>query len=320
LLKLVVFGNGLSILTGLLLLIPSSLWPADVFAAPSEKRPAWKSRLEVISIKTGKREIVYETGDHIEAPNWSRDGKTFVFNSGGRIYTLPRRGGTPVLLDTGSATRCNNDHGLSPDGRELVVSHEPAADSLIYILPATGGTPRQVTALGPSYWHGWSPDGKTLAYCARRDDNYDIYTIAADGEMSAAEKRLTTAPGLDDGPDYSPDGRTIFFNSVRTGHMRIWKMNTDGSDQEQVTFDDAYGDWFPHPSPDGKWLVFLSYDKDVEGHPPDKDVALRLMPLKGGKPRVLTRLFGGQGTINVPSWSPDSRSVAFVSYRRLSEY
>jgi TolB protein len=307
------------ILTGLTGLVPSLLWPQDAAAPPGPAGPTWQSRLEVISIKTGEREIVYETSDHIEAPNWSRDGRTFLFNSHGHIYTLPRSGGKPEPLETGSATRCNNDHGLSPDGRWLVVSHEPEADSLIYILPSKGGTPRQVTALGPSYWHGWSPDGKTLAYCARRDGNYDIYTIAADGENSTAEKRLTTAPGLDDGPDYSPDGRTIYFNSVRSGHMRIWKMTTDGSDQRPLTFDEAYGDWFPHPSPDGKWLVFLSYDKDVEGHPPEKDVALRVMSSKGGKPRVLARLFGGQGTINVPSWSPDSRYVAFVSYRRPSE-
>jgi TolB protein len=288
------------------------LAPVWLGAQPSQE-PA-KSRLEVIAIATGVRTVVYETADHIEAPNWSRDGKTFVFNKGGRLYTLPRAGGQPRLLDTGMAVHCNNDHGLSPDGKSLVVSHEQDGQSLIYVLPARGGTPRQVTALGPSYWHGWSPDGKTLAYCARRGDNYDIYTISASETSSAKEKRLTEAPGLDDGPDYSPDGKTIFFNSVRTGHMRIWKMRPDGSDQQQVTFDEPYGDWFAHPSPDGKWIVFLSFDKDVEGHPPNKDVVLRIMPIAGGTPRVLAKLFGGQGTINVPSWSPDSKQVAFVSY------
>jgi Tol biopolymer transport system component len=296
----------------LLLMGVTGLWPSGARGGEAD----WKSRLEVIEVATGKREVVYETRDHIEAPNWSRDGKAFLFNSDGRIYSLPRRGGTPTLVDTGTATHCNNDHGLSPDGRSLVVSDQTEGESRLYVLPASGGTPRLVTAAAPSYWHGWSPDGKTLAYCARRGDDYDIYTIAADATKSSDEKRLTTATGLDDGPDYSPDGRTIFFNSVRTGHMRIWKMNADGEGETQVTFDEAYGDWFAHPSPNGRWLVFLSYDKDVEGHPPDKDVALRLMPMKGGKPRVLTTLFGGQGTINVPSWSPDSRYVAFVSYRR----
>ena len=281
---------------------------------PVEKR-VLESRLEVLSIATGEREVVYTTRDHIEAPNWSRDGRSFLFNQGGRLYSLPREGGRPVPVNTGSAGRLNNDHGLSPEGQHLAISHSPGSDSLIYLLPASGGEPRQVTALGPSYWHGWSPDGKTLAYCARRNGEFDVYTISADAEKSTEERRLTTAPGLDDGPDYAPDGETIYFNSVRTGQMRIWRMNPDGSDQRQLTFGEAWADWFPHPSPDGKWLAFVSFDKSVEGHPPNKDVALRLMPAAGGEPRVLARLFGGQGTINVPSWSPDSTSFAFVSYR-----
>lgn len=274
-----------------------------------------ESSLEVISIDTGEREVVYSTKGHFEAPNWTGDGKKFLFNSGGKLYALPREGGQPKLVNTGAAARLNNDHGLSPDGKRLAISHSPENDSIIYVLPATGGEPRRVTALGPSYWHGWSPDGKTLAYCARRNGEYDVYTISADAENSTQETRLTTATGLDDGPDYSPDGRFIYFNSDRTGPMRLWRMKADGSDQQPITSDEAYGDWFPHPSPDGKWLVFVSFDKSVKGHPPNKDVALRIMPAAGGAPRVLTQLFGGQGTINVPSWSPDSRSVAFVSYR-----
>jgi Tol biopolymer transport system component len=274
-----------------------------------------ESSLEVLDIETGERHTVYITRDHIEAPNWSRDGKTFLFNSHGRLYELPREGGTPHPVDTGTARRLNNDHGLSPDGRWLAISDQTEGPSLISVLPAAGGEPRLVTARGPSYWHGWSPDGKTLVYCAERGGEYDVYAIAADAEKSAEERRLTTAPGLDDGPDFSPDGKTIFFNSVRTGQMRIWRMNADGSDQTQVTFDKQYGDWFPHPSPDGKWIVFLSFDVSVEGHPANKEVRLRLMPLSGGAARDIAQLFGGQGTINVPSWSPDSREVAFVSYR-----
>jgi Tol biopolymer transport system component len=169
-----------------------------------------------------------------------------------------------------------------------------------------------VTSEGPSYWHGWSPDGKLLAYCGKRGDNFDIYTIPTEG---GKETRLTDAEGLDDGPDYTPDGQFIYFNSERTGLMKIWRMRSDGAHQEQVTTDTDYADWFPHPSPDGKMLVFLSFDKSVKGHPADKDVVLRIMPLAGGKPKILATLFGGQGTINVPSWSPDSKSLAFVSYR-----
>jgi Tol biopolymer transport system component len=185
---------------------------------------------------------------------------------------------------------------------------------LIYVLPSEGGKPRRVTQLGPSYWHGWSPDGKTLAYCAERGGEYDVYTISVDG---GEETRLTTATGLDDGPDYSADGQYIYFNSVRTGKMEIWRMKTDGSEQEQITSDE-YNNWFPHPSPDGKWIAFLSYEPDVAGHPPNKDVMLRIMPAGGGEIEVLAKLFGGQGTINVPSWSPDSANLAFVSYRLVN--
>jgi Tol biopolymer transport system component len=275
-----------------------------------------ESSLEIISVETGQRWIVYRSGTHFEAPNWSKDGKYLLFNSKGGLYTIPVSGGKPVQLNTGFADQCNNDHGFSPDGKLLAISHHHEGKSLIYILPAAGGTPQQVTELGPSYWHGWSPDGKTLAYCAERNGNYDIYTIPVEGGQ---ETRLTNAEGLDDGPDYSGDGRYIYFNSERTGAMKIWRMDSNGKNQIQITNDDQYADWFAHPSGDGKLIVFLSYDKDVKGHPPNKDVALRIMSFSGEKPRVLARLFGGQGTINVPSWSPDNKYIAFVSYHLVGK-
>ena len=283
------------------------------FKKEDERDRPVESRLEIISADGNERRIVYRAEKRFEAPNWSRDGKYLLFNGGGKLYTLPVEGGEPRLLDTGEATRCNNDHGFSPDGQWIAISNSPGEDSMIYVLPAVGGTPRRVTERGPSYWHGWSPDGKTLAYCAERNGNFDIYTIPVEG---GEERRLTDAPGLDDGPDYSPDGQYIYFNSERTGWMQIWRMDADGSGQEQVTSDD-YSNWFAHPSPDGKWLVFVSFDKHVKGHPPNKDVMLRLMPAAGGQPHVLVKLFGGQGTMNVPSWSPDSKHLAFVSYRLL---
>jgi TolB protein len=271
------------------------------------------STLETVPIASKDRRVVWLTTNHIEAPNWTRDGASLLFNSRGRLYQIPVAGGEPKQIDTGFANRCNNDHGVSPDGTTLVISDQSQDDrrSRIYTLPLSGGTPKLVTPLGPSYWHGWSPDGQTLAYCAERNGTFDIYTIPVGG---GPERRLTTAAGLDDGPDYSPDGQWIYFNSDRTGRMHIWKMRTDGSGQEQVTTDEA-NNWFPHPSPDGRWLVFLTYESDVQGHPENKDVTLRIMPLNGGRIEVLARLFGGQGTINVPSWSPDSRRVAFVSYQ-----
>jgi Tol biopolymer transport system component len=283
----------------------------NTLALSGQKRVR-ESSLETVNVDTGERKVVYRARDAFEAPNWSPDGKTLFFNSKGAIYTLPVQGGKPSKLDTGDADRCNNDHGLSPDGKWLAISHSIKGESVISIVPSGGGKPRRVTDKGPSYWHGWSPDGKTLAYCARRDGDFDVYTIPVEG---GAERQLTKAPGLDDGPDYTSDGKQIYWNSERSGLMKIWRMNADGTNQEQVTKDADYADWFPHPSPDGKWLVFLSYDKSVTGHPPNQDVVLRLMPLEGGKPRILATLFGGQGTINVPSWSPDSKQVAFVSYR-----
>ena len=284
--------------------------------------PILESTLETIAINSKDRKVVYTKRAHFEAPNWSPDGKYFLFNQGGRIMKLPvagdnATGGEPVALDTGFATRNNNDHGISPDGKWLAISDQSQEQrrSLIYVVPIAGGTPRRVTQLAPSYWHGWSPDGKTLAYCAERNGNYDIYTIPFEGGQ---ERRLTTAEGLDDGPDYSPDGQYIYFNSVRTGLMQIWRMKTDGSEQTQITKDD-YNNWFAHPSPDGKWLVILSYEKDVTGHPENKDVMLRLVSAQSGEIQVLAKLFGGQGTINVPSWSPDSRQLAFVSYRLIEQ-
>lgn len=273
-----------------------------------------QSNLEIMNIQTGRRKVIYSDNSRFEAPNWSRDGKTLLFNSGGRLYTIPAEGGTPKQLDTGFADRCNNDHGYSPDGKHIAVSHHDQDISKIYILPAEGGAPRLVTEKGPSYWHGWSHDGKTLAYCAQRNGQFDIYTIPADG---GPETRLTDAEGLDDGPEYSPDGKTIYFNSDRLGPMLIWKMNPDGAGQAPVTYDEMYNDWFPHPSPDGKWIVFLSYDASVQGHPADKEVALRIMSATDSQPRTLTRLFGGQGTLNVNSWAPDAKQFAFVSYRLI---
>jgi TolB protein len=274
------------------------------------------SILETVDVTTGVRSVLKEFDQVIEAPNWTRDGRLLVYNSGGRIYTYELATGSVQQIETGFAIDCNNDHVLAPDSTQIAVSHFTYEDALsrIYIVPFQGGDPSLVTENGPSYLHGWSPDGKTLAYCAERNGDYDIYAISVDG---GPESQLTNSPGLDDGPEYSPDGRHIWFNSVRSGLMQIWRMEADGANPVHMFKEDA-NCWFPHISPDGQWVAYITYDKDDVApgdHPANKHVELRLAPAAGGASRTLVKLFGGQGTINVNSWAPDSRTLTFVSYR-----
>jgi hypothetical protein len=283
------------------------------------------SVLEILDLTTGRRQAVLSSAQPFEAPNWTRDGSALIYNTSGRAegrgrlhrFDLATR--QPSVIDTGFANRNNNDHVLSFDGATIGISDQTTNEgrSTVFTLPTLGGTPRRITARAPSYLHGWSPDGKYLVYTGGRNDEYDIYRMAADG--SGEETRLTDFKGLDDGPEYAPDGTYIYFNSVRSGTMQIWRMKPDGKDPEQVT-SDGYNNWFPHISPDGQRIVFLSFSKDVDpaDHPYYKQVTIRLMPIEGGAPRVIAYVYGGQGTINVPSWSPDGTMLAFVSNTDLN--
>jgi Tol biopolymer transport system component len=273
------------------------------------------SNLEILDVASGNATIVHQYRGSFQAPNWTLDGKALIYAQEGRLYRFDLSSRTAAAINTGFATRNNNDHVLSFDGRMLAISNhlpeDSGAASIVYTVPAAGGTPKRITAQGPSYLHGWSPDGRWLVYVGERNDEFDIYKIPSGG---GKEIRLTQTPGLDDGPEYSPDGKYIYFSSVRSGRMQIWRMRPDGSGQEQIT-NDGFNNWFPHISPDGRWISIISFPSDVPpaDHPYYKRVYLRLLPTEGGAPRVVAYVYGGQGTINVPSWSPDSRMLAFVS-------
>lgn len=271
-----------------------------------------RSSVEIYNVEARQGRVIHQTERLLEAPNWTPDGGALLINGDGNLYRLSLSAPSELRqIDLGFAAAINNDHGISPDGHSIVISDKTEyGKSCIYILPATGGVPRQVTANVPSYWHGWSPDGETLAYCGIRDDLFDIYTIPVEG---GPEMRLTFGEGRNDGPDYSPDGRWIYFNSSRTGLMQIWRIHPDGTGLEQLTAD-AYGNWFPHPSPLGDKVLLISYAPEVFDHPRDQHVLMRLMDADGGNIETLFPLFGGQGSINVPNWSPDGREFAYVRY------
>ncbi|MBC7744497.1 MAG: TolB family protein [Flavobacterium sp.] len=272
------------------------------------------SRLETMDVQTGNRQVIHTDTGSIQAPNWTNDNKTLIYNKDGLIYFFDLKSKKSKVLNTDFVKENNNDHVLSFDGKMLGLSSssgDKKYGSLIYTVPIAGGKPKLITPIGPSYLHGWSPDGKYLTFTGQRNDDYDIYKIPSNG---GPEIRLTNTPGLDDGSEYSPDGKYIYFNSVRTGFMQLWRMKEDGTEHTQLTFDE-YNNWFPHISPDGKMIVFLTFNKDVPAgdHPFYKHVYLRSIPITGGKPKVVAYLYGGQGSINTPSWSPDSKKIAFIS-------
>jgi Tol biopolymer transport system component len=278
------------------------------------------SHLEVMDVQTGHRKILHSAPNSLQAPNWTIDGKQLIYNSEGSLYNYNLGNGSISKLNTGFAKDNNNDHVLSFNGKMIAISNHMGEKriSTLFTLPVTGSdNPVQITSVdsGHSYLHSWSPDGKKLIFTGQRKGQFDIWSIDIANKKETA---LTNTPTLDDGPEYTPDGKWIYFNSVRTGTMKLWRMKPDGSQQEQVTFDE-YNDWFPHISPDGKWIVYVSFPTDINptDHPFYKKIYLRLMPASGGIPKTIAYVYGGQGTINTPSWSPDSKRIAFISNTQL---
>jgi TolB protein len=302
--------------------VPASQTPA------TRAREALRSAIVIHDLASGTSKVVHEADGVWEAPNWSRDGRFLLVNSGGRLYRMPVDGSAPpepLALDP--TIRVNNDHDYSPDGTLLAISASSPASrqSQIYVANADGTNHRLVVAASPSYFHGWSPDGKHLAFVANRGNKrYDLYRVPAAG---GEEQRLTFVPAAYDGPDYSPDGKWIYFNSNRGGGWNIWRMPAAGAgpddEHAQRVTDDALEDWFPHPSPNGKLLLFLSFPSGTTGHD-DRTarVQLRSVPMPGERitpvvPTTIVEVTGGQGTINVNSWSPDSTRFAYVTYRSV---
>ena len=277
------------------------------------------STLQTIAIDNNARMsmVVLTERSRMDAPNWSRNGKSLVFTRAGRLWTIPVTGGDAAPIDIGGLTDCTGSHGLSPDGQWLAMTCAMPANPgrRVYIVPSAGGTPRTVTENPDSYFHSWSPDGKTIAFTRPSHGSGNIYSISVEG---GPETALTTGTGISDDPDYSPDGKYIYFNSDRSGSMEIWRMRADGSQPEQITFD-GMNNWTPHPSSDGRSILILSYGKGVTGHPANKDVILRILNPSDGKIRDLVNIVGGSGTDNVPNWAPDGAHFAFVSYQMLPE-
>jgi Tol biopolymer transport system component len=271
-----------------------------------------RSIIETYEVATGRVREVLAVEGRIEAPNWAPSGDWLLVNGEGRLFRVPLEKPALVPVDTGPAVRCNNDHGISPDGQTIILSsHHEGEGSQVYLMPVEGGALRKVSPGAPSWWHGVSPDGKVLTYVAARGGSrvIDVYTLVPGEE----ERRLTEGEGHCDGPDYSADGSLIYYNCDRGGHAQIWVMAADGSGQRQL-FGDEFVNWFPHPSPDGRHLVYLAYPPGTLGHPADLEVALVLCDPEGGNRRRLREFTGGQGTINVPSWAPDGSAFAYVRY------
>ena len=271
-----------------------------------------QSSLEVFEVATGTVSVVLQSDLRIAAPNWDPAGGSLLVNCGGRLFRVPLEKPALVAVETGFADRCNNDHGISPDGTTIAFSHHRGRGSEIFLMPAAGGEPVLVSPEAPSWWHGWSPDGARLAYVAARGGSrtIDVYTIGVGG---GAETRLTFGEGHCDGPDYSSDGRLIYYNCDRDGHAQIWVMGADGSGQRKLFADESVN-WFPHPAPCGRWIVYLAYPPGTLGHPADVPVALCLCDPEGGNRRRVLEFVGGQGTINVPCWAPDGSAFAFVRF------
>ena len=286
----------------------------DLVTGPaSPGKPKLFSTLEAVPVQSTDRRSVYVTEGKLDSPNWTKDGKTLLFDDGGRLMKIPAAGGKPETVDTGKITHIGSHHGISPDGAVLAFTDDSKAKAVVYTMPVDGGAVRRMTKESPSWWHGWSPDGRTVLLTGTRKGKPGIYTIPVEGGAETA-----VAAGDGDNPVYAPDGKYIYFDSGRSGTRQVWRMLPDGTAPEQVTNDD-FANWHPHVSPDGRQVAFLSCDKSLAAASENKDVKVRSMLLADRTVRIISNLFGGEGTFDAAPWSPDSRTLSYVSYQRVPE-
>ncbi len=270
-----------------------------------------RSSLEVYEVAAGQVRVVFQTDDLIEAPNWDPLGGGFLVNGGGRLYRVPWEAPCLAPVETGGLVRCNNDHGFSPDGTQVAFSCHRENGAEIFVMSAEGGTARVISPRAPSWFHGWAPDGGSVVYAAARGERREVDICVM--PLGGVERRLTSGEGHSDGPEFSADGTRVYYNSDRDGHAQIWVMGVDGSGQRQV-FADEFVNWFPHPSPCGRQVLYLAYAPGTEGHPRDLPVALCLMDPDGRNRRRVVEMIGGQGSINVASWAPDGGAFAYMRF------
>lgn len=297
-------------------------------------RPKYRTHFVTYDVQKKTTSTLFTIDGEWHAPNWTADGKYIVSDMGNALYRIPVSGadkGKPEKIYAAANMMATNDHAASWDGKQIAATAiklpmpariRGAADipNPILVMNVDGSGAHQVHM---GWLHGWSPDGKYLVYTGTIGDSANIYRIDTDG---SGELRMTTGKAADDGPEYSADGKWVYFCSKRSGKWDGWRMPASGAGPgdklaEQVTFGTDTQDWFPHISPDGKWLYTLSYPMD---HPDHNYIGagmkIKLLRLKNGvgakgaKLTTVRTFFGGQGSGNTGGWAPDSKTFAWTEY------
>ena len=287
--------------------------PAGRVLQPGQRCEVW-----VVDVAQGRSQRVFATHDLLlEAPNWLAAADALLLNGNGRLSRISLSDAQLHPVPIAGIPPINNDHVLDPDGRHVYLS---ADDGHLYRAPLAGGTAIRISDADDlmHFLHGVDPAGTRLAFVGVPRRQAPGAAQALIHTMSSAGgdyRRLAHRHGAADGCEYSPDGRWLYFNvDAFDGRMQLARMRPDASELAQLTFDNC-ANWFPHLSPDGTRLVYLAFPPGTQGHPSDVWVEIKLIDLPEWRPgKTLARVFGGQGTMNVNSWSPDGERFAYVAY------